>query len=110
MKRCIIFIVVILPFLFCCATASAKTGEERPGHIFTMETGLLIPMQSDTLPPPVKPPEAVTVKPGEEKVVVTVIKEVPKARKVSVPRQVTSKVKPVKAIKPKIIKPVVRIL
>jgi hypothetical protein len=35
---------------------------------------------------------------------------VPRARKVSIPRQVTVDVKPVKVIKPKIIKPVLKVL
>lgn len=110
MKRTIRSIVFTASLLFCCTAVFAKTGKGKSGCIFTMGSELLIPMGSDTIPAPAKSPEAATVKPDAEKAVVTVIKEVPKARKVPVPRQVTSKVKPVKVIKPKIVKPVIRIL
>lgn len=110
MKGTIISIVFAASLLFCCVTVSAKTAKGKSTCTFTMENDLLISMASDTIPSPEKSPEAGIVKPDAEKTVVTVIKEVPKARKVSVPRQVIPRVKPVKVIKPKIIKPVVRIL
>lgn len=65
----------------------------------------------DTLPAPAKPAETPAGKPAaSEKPVTAVIKEVPKARKVAVPRPVTVKVKGLKVVKPKIIKPVLKVL
>ena len=62
-------------------------------------------VQTDTLPPKVKAVEKAEAKPVEE-----VIKVVPKVRKQVVPIPVSLPVKPPVMIKPKIIKPVIRIL
>ena len=62
-------------------------------------------VQTDTLPPKVKAVEKAEVKPVEE-----VIKVVPKVRKQVVPVPVTLPMKPQVIIKPKIIKPVIKIL
>lgn len=89
---------------------SAKANEIKSARILNRENIKLLKIITDTLPSPVKPAEAASAKPVTEKPVATVIKEVPKARKVAVPKPVTVKVKPVKIIKPTIIKPVLKVL
>lgn len=64
--------------------------------------------QSDTIPPPKKSTPANLV--ANDKPVRKIIKVVPKARRQPIPIPVKVKVKPVKIIKPKIIKPVIKIL
>ena len=63
-----------------------------------------------TLPSPVKPVEAPTATRTIATQGTAVVKKVPKARKVTVPRPVTVKVNPVKVVKPRIIKPVLKVL
>ncbi len=69
----------------------------------------LIPLLNDTIPAANKIPETKTT--ADNSSTVTTIKEVPKAKKqlapLAVPVQV--KVKPIKIIKPKIIKPAIKI-
>ncbi len=83
--------------------ASAVDG--RPSisfkHYYLGAAGLM----TDTVPQPVK-----TADKGEAKPVETVIKAVPKVRKQAIPVPVIPTVKPVKIIKPKIVKPVLKIL
>jgi hypothetical protein len=62
-------------------------------------------LQTDTLPPKVSGPDKADNKPVE-----AIIKVVPKARKQVVPIPVSIPVKPPVIIKPKIIKPVIKIL
>ena len=111
MKALIIFRglvgIFLLGFIPICAMASQSEGNPACG--ISIEFMKLAKPNFDTIPGTAKPAESTTTKPVEEKPVVTVIKQVPKARKVSVPRQVTVKVRPVKAIKPKIIKPVIKL-
>lgn len=59
---------------------------------------------TDTLPPKVKDQDNTTAKPVEE-----IIKAVPKARKQAVPIPVVVPVKPIKIVKPKIVKPVIKV-
>ena len=68
-------------------------------------------IMADTVPPSKKITEAPADKPvPNDKPVAKVIKVVPKARRQTVPVPVNVKIKPVKIIKPKIIKPVIRVL
>jgi hypothetical protein len=81
-----------------------------PAKQITSETAT-ISLQTDTLPPSKKITEAPGDKPvPNDKPVANVIKVVPKARRQMVPVPVNVKIKPVKIIKPKIIKPVIRVL
>jgi hypothetical protein len=109
MKRSIIFQSILILCLFWGLKAGATTVSKAP-YIRTAEfvyPGVLL---ADTIPAGVKPAEAATAKPATDKPVTTVIKAVPRARKVAVPKPVTIKVTPVKVIKPKIIKPVLKVL
>ena len=82
----------------------------HPAKQITSETAI-ISLQTDTLPPSKKITEAPGDKPvPNDKPVAKVIKVVPKARRQTVPVPVDIKIKPVKIIKPKIIKPVIRVL
>ena len=82
----------------------------HPAKQITSETAT-ISLQTDTLPPSKKITEAPGDKPvPNDKPVAKVIKVVPKARRQTVPVPVDIKIKPVKIIKPKIIKPVIRVL
>ena len=81
-----------------------------PAKQITSETAI-ISLQADTIPPSKKIKEAPGDKPvPNDKPVANVIKVVPKARRQTVPVPVDIKIKPVKIIKPKIIKPVIRVL
>jgi hypothetical protein len=82
----------------------------HPAKQITSETAT-ISLQTDTLPPSKKITEVPGDKPvPNDKPVANVIKVVPKARRQTVPVPVNVKIKPVKIIKPKIIKPVIRVL
>ena len=109
MKRSIIFQSILTLCLFCGLKAGATTVS-KPAHMRTVEFVYRAGLLADTIPAAVKPAEATTAKPATDKPVATVIKAVPRARKVTVPKPVTIKVKPVKVIKPKIIKPVLKVL
>ncbi len=121
MKKLIILNIVTAIGLFCVLPSAAKAGNGKCSIAIRDENGLIIgipviALPMDTLPAATKPVETTAgnpvtaAKPIVEKPVATVIKAVPKARKVSVPRQVTVKVKPVKVVKPKIVKPVLKVL
>lgn len=97
-------------FLFCSMLAQAKIKGEEPAYSLTREYISVIQILSDTIPAPVKPAEATSTKPAIAQPVATIIKTVPKARKVSVPQPVVVKVKPVKIIRPKITSPILRVL
>ncbi|MEO6355444.1 MAG: hypothetical protein ABIU77_20870 [Ferruginibacter sp.] len=75
-----------------------KAGDGKPMVPFIIISNI----QTDTIPPKAIVPDNPADKPLEE-----VIKEVPKARKQSVPVPVV-KVIPVKIIRPKVIKPVIK--
>lgn len=80
----------------------------HPANRVTSETAI-ISLQSDTIPPPKKVTETPADKPAsKDKPVVKTIKIVPKARRQAVPVPINVKIKPVKIIKPKIIKPIIR--
>ena len=82
----------------------------HPAKQITSETAV-ISLQTDTVPAPKKITEVPGDKPvPNDKPVANVIKVVPKARRQTVPVPVDIKIKPVKIIKPKIIKPVIRVL
>ena len=66
----------------------------------------LIPLLNDTIPAANKIPETKTT--ADNSSTVTTIKEVPKAKKQLAPIAVPVQVKPIKIIKPKIIKPVIK--
>jgi hypothetical protein len=114
MKRIIIIQIVAVVFLFCCLPFFTKAGHGKRicYHRDAQEFGVVV--LADTIPAAARPTEAgkpaPAVAPIAGKPVAGVIKEVPKARKVTVPRQVTVKVQPVKVIKPKITRPVLKVL
>jgi hypothetical protein len=116
MKRIIIFTNLTTIGLFCSLPFFAKAGDIQSTCTTGDERIISLAMPLDTLPAAAKPAEATTGNPAKEgkpmteKPVAIVIKEVPKARKVAVPRQVNIKVKPVKVVKPKLIKPVLKVL
>jgi hypothetical protein len=110
MKRLIFLNVFVGIFLLCHLSFMAKASGEKPACLHHPESRAFLNMLPDTIPAPVKPVEATATKPAPEKPVAAVIKAVPKARKVEVPKPVTVKLAPVKIIKPKIIKPVLKVL
>jgi hypothetical protein len=83
-----------------------------PAKQITSETAI-ISLLSDTIPPSKKITDASGDKPVPNDKSVTkvakAIKVVPKARRQTIPVPVNIKIKPVKIIKPKIIKPVIRV-
>lgn len=83
----------------------ARASDGKPVLHFTKNYAITLLNQSDTLPPKVISPDIANNKPVEE-----IIKVVPKARKQAIPIPVTLKVKPVINIKPKIIKPIIKVL
>ncbi len=120
MKKIFILNFITVIGLYCGLPLSAKAGYGKCSSTSRDKQGLstgrpLMSLPMDTIPvaKPVETPAGSPVtaaKPVTEKPVATVIKAVPKARKVAVPRQVAVKVKPVKVVKPKIIKPVLKVL
>lgn len=108
MKRIIILNVFTAIFVLCSIAVSAKTSEGKSTCRLNRDDIHI--KVSDTIPVTMKPAEVTGTKPVTEKPVISVIKTVPKARRVTVPKPVTVKVKPVKIIKPKIIKPVLKVL
>ncbi len=116
MKRIIILTNLTAIGLFCILPFFAKANHIKNICALRNERVVSLAMPVDTIPAAAKQAEAATANPAKagkpitEKPVATVIKEVPRARKVAVPRQVTIKVKPVKVVKPKLIKPVVKVL
>ena len=106
-RNCIFSFLTALLF-FMAATSFCYANDGRPksfAHIVSYKG--LIPLLNDTIPATKKIPETKT----DNSSTVTAIKEVPKAKKqiapIAVPVQV--KVKPIKIIKPKIIKTVIKI-
>lgn len=82
--------------------AFSHNGTPKPFHAFACTT--VVTAVADTVPAS-RPAENTPAKPVEE-----IIKEVPKARKQTVPVPVVVQVKPIPVIKPKIIKPVIKVL
>lgn len=82
-----------------------KANDGRPVSKFIINYSILLPNQLDTLPSKVKGLDNATDKPVEE-----IIKTIPKARKQSIPIPVNLRIKPVIIIKPKIIKPIIKLL
>jgi hypothetical protein len=80
-------------------------NEDKPLCNITFNHTAMNSIQSDTLPPPIKSTESAIDKPAAD-----IIKEVPKARKQPVPIPVNLQIKPIKIIKPTIIKPLIKIL
>lgn len=79
--------------------------DSKPVCNFKMNHIAFNSIQSDTLPP------AKTITAGtDDNPSPNIIKEVPKARRLPVPIPVSVNVKPVIIIKPKIIKPLIRVL
>lgn len=110
MKRTIILQVVTGFFLFCSLAAQGKGGEEKSRFILNGKHVCFGQVFLDTIPTPVKTTDVSIAKPATEKPVADVIKSVPKARRVSAPKPVQVKVKPVKVLKPRILKPVLKVL
>ncbi len=117
MKIITILTVIIGSTFLCCLAVDSKAAETT--LCSTLRTQILF-VNTDTIPTEAKPveqankavppPKAATdlkpslpEKPGAGKPIKAVIKQVPKARKVEVPLKV-------KVVKPKIIKPAVKIL
>ncbi len=110
MKRFITYSILAAIGLLCSIGANATTSDAKPAYIPAREFTSSVSFMLDTIPVPVKAAEATSTKQATGKPVATVIKAVPKARKVAVPKPVIIDVKPVKVIKPKIIKPVLKVL
>jgi hypothetical protein len=111
MKQKFISAGLMLWFFSACLRGSANTVDTRPVAVINCKRlALEVSITTDTIPSPVKASTAGATQPAGA-ATGTVIKVVPKARKVPVPRQVKT-IKPVKVniSKPKIIKPVIRIL
>lgn len=80
----------------------------QPANRITSET-TIISLPADTIPPPKKAAETPVGKPvSNDKPVAKTIKIVPKARRQAVPVPINVEIKPVKIIRPKIIKPLIR--
>lgn len=94
----IVFIAILSP-----ACVKANGGEPVIG--INLKTALKVQMQSDTVPAPVKTGGA-----EKEKPVPVVIKTLPAPRKQPIPVPVKVKVVPVKVIKPKVLKPIIKLL
>ena len=90
-----LFFVMIIPML-------NKANDGKP---VLRNTIIISSLQPDTIPPKVKSADIADNKPAED-----IIKVVPKARKQAIPIPVKVQVKPLKVIKPKIIKPIIRVL
>ena len=110
--------VAVMAIILCyCTDAEGRSVEpsfEKRQALRTM--AVMIP--GDTIVPAAKQPATTVITTAPVTTTTTVevvstpaaavVKQVPKARKVSAPKQV--KVQPVKVVKPKIIKPAVKIL
>jgi hypothetical protein len=103
MKEAIIYKVFIAIFFFIALPHLVWAGSGKPVDTTRFSNTVIIALPSDTIIPKKK------VSSGEEKPA-TVIKIVPKARRQSIPLPVKVEVKPVKILKPKIIKPVIKVL
>lgn len=79
-------------------------GDGKPAHDMKFSYSVRVSLL-DSLPSNTTKTDNATDKPPEN-----IIKEVPKSRKQQVPVPVTVQVKPIKIVKPKIIKPVVKVL
>jgi hypothetical protein len=104
-QNCIFRFLTVLLF-FVAATSFCYANNGRPksfAHIVSYKE--LIPLLNDTIPATKKIPETKT----DNVSTVTAIKEVPKAKKQIAPIGVPVQVKPIKIIKPKIIKTVIKI-
>ncbi len=96
----IIMVVLVAAFPLCL-----KAGDHHAVAVFSLTHANTCLQRLDTIPAKVTSPETPTNKSTE-----SIIKEVPRSRKQPVPIPVNVKVKPIKIIKPKIIKPVIKIL
>ncbi|MDO9376105.1 MAG: hypothetical protein Q7T76_16905 [Ferruginibacter sp.] len=85
------------------STTAIATHKSAPCKFTTSQFNQIITI-NDTIPPAVKTVDPTTAKPADE-----MIKTVPKVRKQQLPVPVNIKVKPVKIIKPKVIKPNLKI-
>jgi hypothetical protein len=103
MKGAIIGKVFIGIFFFIASPYFVRAGSGQPVDTIKFNPAAINALPSDTIIPKKK------VKTEEEKPA-TVIKIVPKARRQSIPVPVNVKVRPVKIIKPKIIKPVIKVI
>lgn len=110
MKKRIITQLVSGFLLLCSVRASAAAKETNMINSHCQEYSGYLLAVPDTIPAPAHQPVASPAKPTAEKPVAAVIKAVPKARRVVAPKPVQVKVKPVKVIKPKIVKPVLKVL
>jgi hypothetical protein len=101
-------IVKQLISLFCIITIPLWTlAEGKPVEHFAFNLGALSSMQSDSIPPSKNTAQTPDNKPLPD---ADIIKVVPKARRQRVPVAVKVKIKPVKVIKPKIIRPIIKVL
>lgn len=100
-----------MTILFCMITASkwtmAKGGKPLP--CIKIDYGVIIRMISDTtLPQKSKKPDDKKEEKTEGQTPVQVVKVIPQARRQPIPVPVKVNVQPVKIIKPRIIRPVVK--
>lgn len=105
MKGTIMLKVFILILFITAIPGWVLANDGKPVCNIKFNRVVINSIQTDTLPPPKKNTENINDKPAEG-----IIKEVPKARRQPVPVPVSVKIKPVKIIKPNIIKPLIRVL
>ena len=110
MKKIIILHAFTGIFLLFSIAANATTSEGKPAYQLNRQQFSLIQVFLDTIPVPVKPVQFIGEDQVTEKPVASIIKVVPKVRKLSVPKPVSVKVIPIKIIKPRIIKPILKLL
>lgn len=94
----VIFIITAIPV---CVLAS----DGKPICNIKFSQMIISTIKMDTLPSTKKNTENTNDKPASD-----IIKEVPKARRQPVPIPVNVKIRPIKIIKPKIIKPLIKVL
>ncbi len=99
-SKCIVGMLFLANFpIWVCAM------DGKPVLHFSTRRTVTTGCQMDTIPPKVKSVDDLNKKPAEE-----IIKVVPRVRKQAVPVPVSIPIKPPIIIKPKIIKPVIKIL
>ena len=82
-----------------------RANDGGPVRVLKFNHRMVLPLVSDTVPPPATAPAKTDTKPATD-----VIKEVPKSRNQAVPVPITTPIKPIKMVKPKIVKPVIKVL
>ncbi|MCW3093642.1 MAG: hypothetical protein JWP81_4711 [Ferruginibacter sp.] len=104
MKGLLVLRYFIGVFILLNAPQLASGNNGNPRLRFENCIGGMPGNHTDTLPPSPKSEDNTVTKPGDG-----IIKAVPKARKQALPLPVVSSVKPIQIIRPKIIKPIIKV-